>query len=281
VTDSAGWLSTKYWRPQRQPGLFSPSNSTASFADDVLRSIRVAVESAARSADILYAMQASERFTRLGIASATSRIVLFIPLSAFAVLLLSPANSSARRTSQELPPGSVPLVPSILKAGVTIPDPCPHTTSMEPKRYMVAWNDTPAIDGDFMLVVHPTQLFLRTGHNNPNPNYVYWVEQLSEGQYTRLVRFFDKYSARLFRRERSVSWPGYTVFTLTNPRISPHRPERMTNDTEAAWQSTSDAAVNSNLRRILRELNRGLSQDETLRLDAAISSYPNIVRIAQ
>ena len=57
------------------------------------------------------------------------------------------------------PAGSVPLVPPILKAGVTIPDPCPHTASMEPKRYMIAWNDTPAVDGEFMLVVHPRSCF--------------------------------------------------------------------------------------------------------------------------
>ena len=47
---------------------------------------------------------------------------------------------------------------------------------------MITWNDTPGIDGHFMLVVHAKQLFLRSGHNNPNPNYVYWVEQLSERQ---------------------------------------------------------------------------------------------------
>jgi hypothetical protein len=54
---------------------------------------------------------------------------------------------------------------------------------------MITWNDTPGIDGEFMLVVHSKQLFLRSGHNNPNPNYVYWVDQLSEGQYTKLVKF--------------------------------------------------------------------------------------------
>jgi hypothetical protein len=151
---------------------------------------------------------------------------------------------------------------------------------MEPQRYMITWNDTPGIDGDFMLVVHPKQLFLRSGHNNPNPNYVYWVEQLSEGQYTQLVRFLDAYKGQLFRRDRWSRWPGYTLFLLRNPQISPQPPDRMP-DGWASWRSGSDAAVNANLRRILRELNRGLSQDRTLRLDAAINSYPNIVRIAE
>lgn len=206
-------------------------------------------------------------------------IAVGIPLIAFAVLL-SPTNSSAQRASQEFRPGSVPLVPAILKSGVTIPDPCPHTVSMEPKRYMIAWNE-PGIDGDFMLVVHPRQLFLRSGHNNPNPNYVYWVAPLSDAQYTRLVTFIDGYKGRLFRRNRWDRWAGYTLFTLENPRISPHFPERRTPDSEAAWQRDFDAAVNANLRRILRELNRALSQDEALRLDAAINRYPDIVRIAE
>ena len=37
----------------------------------------------------------------------------------------------------------------------------------------------------------------------------------------------------------------------------------------------------ANLRRILRELNRGLAADRSLRLDAAINSHPYIVRIAE
>jgi hypothetical protein len=201
-------------------------------------------------------------------------------LIAFAVLL-STTNSSARQSPQELRPDSVPVVPAILTSGVTIPEPCPHTASMEPKRYMIAWNDTPGIDGDFMLVVHPRQLFLRSGHNNPNPNYVYWVEPLSEGQYTRLVKFLDAYQERVFRRDRWSRWPGYTLFRLKNPQISPEPPERMNDESVAAWQRESHAAVNSNVRRILRELNRGFSQDGKLRVDVAINSYPNVVRIAQ
>jgi len=152
---------------------------------------------------------------------------------------------------------------------------------MEPKRYMITWNDTPGIDGDFMLVVHPKQLFLRSGHNNPNPNYVYWVEQLSERQSAGLVKFLDAYKGQVFHRNSWDQWPGYTLFILRNARSSPEPPDPMTPDRYAVWKSRSDAAINSNLRRILRELNRGFSQDWALRLDAAINSYPNIVRIAQ
>ena len=174
----------------------------------------------------------------------------------------------------------VPLVPPILKSGVIIPEPCPPTASMEPKRYMIAWNDTPAIDGDFVIVVHPKQLFLRSTHNNPNPNYVYWVEHLSEGQYRELVTFLDPYRERRFRREWE-RWPGYTLFRLRNPHISPPRAADMTGESEAAWERKSAAAVNANLRRILKELNRGLSQDRRLRTDAAVNRYPNIGRIAE
>jgi hypothetical protein len=194
----------------------------------------------------------------------------------------APALTSQRTQPSPPPPEEreTPLVPPILKSGVTIPEPCPHTASMEPKRYMITWNDTPAIDGDFMLVVHPKQLFLRSGHNNPNPNYVYWVKPLSEDQYVKIVKFLDAYNGHLFRRDRWSQWPGYTLFILRNPQISPQPPDRMTPANEASWRSRSNAAVNSNLRRILRVLNRGLFQDQAFGLDAAINSYPNIVRIA-
>lgn len=227
----------------------------------------------------IYAMPAPERFNRSGPGSAKSRLHRYVPLIAVTVLL-SATSPSAQRL-QDLRPDSVPLVPSILKSGVTIPEPCPHTASMEPKRYMITWNDTPGIDGQFMLVVHPKQLFLRSGHDNPNPNYVYWVEQLSEGQYARLVKFLDAYNGRLFRRDRWSRWPGYTLFILRNPQISPQPPDPMTPAGGASWRSRADAAVNANLRRILKELNRALVPDRTFRLDAAINSYPNIVRIAE
>ena len=229
---------------------------------------------------ILWPMRASAFLNRFGPAFEKTGLVPWISMIAFAILI-TPINSSAGRASQEVRTDSVPLVPAILKAGVTIPDPCPHTASLEPRRYMITWNDTPGIDGDFMLVVHPKQLFLRSGHNNPNPNYVYWVAEVSEAQYTELVKFLDAYNGQLFRRNRWDRWPGYTLFMLTNPQLSPEPPDRMTPDGEASWRSRSDAAVNANLRRILRELNRGLSQNRTLRLDAAINSYPDIVRIAQ
>ena len=107
---------------------------------------------------------------------------------------------------------------------------------MEPKRYMIAWNDTPGIDGDFMLVVHPTQLFLRSGHNNPNPNYVYWVEQLSEDQYTKLVRFLEAYKGQLFRRDRWSRWPGYSVLQAEESSNQP----AATRPHDARWRGIMD-----------------------------------------
>jgi hypothetical protein len=211
--------------------------------------------------------------------AATRRFRCCLSVIALAVLLSSP-HSAARNESQEFPSGSVPVVPQILKEGITIPEPCPRTAWVEPKRYMVTWNE-PAIDGDFMLVVHPTQLFLRTGHNNPNPNYVYWVEHLAEDQYATLVTFLDAYRGQLLQRNRWDHWPGYGLFTLKNPHISPTLPQRMTPGGEASWQAKFDAAVNSNLRRILSELNRGLPSGRALRLDAAINRYPNVVKIAE
>jgi len=71
------------------------------------------------------------------------------------------------------------------------------------------------------------------------------------------------------------------LYELSRPRISPKRPEHLTPESESVWQAKSNAAVNSNLRRILRELNRGLSPQGKLRLDAAINTYPDIVRIEQ
>jgi hypothetical protein len=39
------------------------------------------------------------------------------------------------------------------------------------------------IDGNYDLVITPKQIYLRSGHNNPNPNYLYWITSITRQQY--------------------------------------------------------------------------------------------------
>ncbi len=41
-------------------------------------------------------------------------------------------------------------------------------------------------EGRFSLVVNPRQIYLRTGHDNPNPNYLFWLYSITPETYSKL-----------------------------------------------------------------------------------------------
>lgn len=47
-------------------------------------------------------------------------------------------------------------------------------------------------DGDLVLTVLPNFIFLRTSHNNPNPDEFLWYRYINEPQYAALARFFEE-----------------------------------------------------------------------------------------
>jgi hypothetical protein len=49
-----------------------------------------------------------------------------------------------------------------------------------------------ATDGDLDLTVLPNFVYLRTSHNNPNPDLFLWYRYISETQYAAFARFFEE-----------------------------------------------------------------------------------------
>ncbi len=41
-------------------------------------------------------------------------------------------------------------------------------------------------EGRFSLVVNPRQMYLRTGHDNPHPNYLFWLNSITPEIYSKL-----------------------------------------------------------------------------------------------
>jgi len=137
-----------------------------------------------------------------------------------------------------------------------------------PKRYMVFWNDVPAIDGSFVLVIHPRQVFLRSTHDNPNYNRIYWLSALSVSQYEALIVFLDQYSGNVFSDKGVWNWGGYKVVELEKAKQSPYA----TDDDWDAWYSRVNWAIEENMSRIFFELNHGLPVSvEKLNVPHAIS----------
>jgi len=42
------------------------------------------------------------------------------------------------------------------------------------------------IDGRFYIVVNPNQIYLRTGHDNPNPDFLLWVKNINREIYNKI-----------------------------------------------------------------------------------------------
>jgi hypothetical protein len=61
----------------------------------------------------------------------------------------------------------------------------------QPKFYLTISWFAPSIDGDFILTVTKRQVILTSGHENPNPNSLYWFTDINEKQYEQIVRNID------------------------------------------------------------------------------------------
>jgi len=146
----------------------------------------------------------------------------------------------------------LPILPDDLFSQKNIPNPCPFNESTKPKRYMIFWDDRPAIDGSFILVIHPTQIFLRSSHDNPNPDCIYWMSPISASQYQALSGILDQYKEKIFSQKNVWNWGGYKIFRFTKAKQSPY----MTGTDWDAWHLKVDKTIESNMSQVFSELNR-------------------------
>ena len=54
------------------------------------------------------------------------------------------------------------------------------------------------IDGTYRFVITPRQMYLRSHHNNPNPNYLYWLHKSDSLNYNLIRKHFD--NSELFEK---------------------------------------------------------------------------------
>jgi hypothetical protein len=70
----------------------------------------------------------------------------------------------------------------------------------------ISW-PAPSIDGDFVFTVTKKQVILTSGHENPNPNYLFWFIDINEKQYEQIVRSINQ-SKRLFDEQNLMYFYG-------------------------------------------------------------------------
>jgi hypothetical protein len=47
------------------------------------------------------------------------------------------------------------------------------------------------VDGRYILVITPRQIYLRSSHDNPNPNYLYWLTTTSDKQFELIKQYLE------------------------------------------------------------------------------------------
>lgn len=130
---------------------------------------------------------------------------------------------------------------------------------------MIFWNDAPAIDGAFILAIHPSHIILRSMHENPNPDFVYWNLPITDAQYKAIIQGFRNYRGHQFSDKDVWVWPGYKVFRFTDSRESPWCPELASK--RSHWETERTSVLNDNVERVFAVLNSFFRKD-TQRLHA-------------
>lgn len=47
------------------------------------------------------------------------------------------------------------------------------------------------IDGSYNLIITPEQIYLRSSHENPNPNFLYWLETITKERYDIISKYLS------------------------------------------------------------------------------------------
>ncbi|WP_348799015.1 hypothetical protein [Flavobacterium adhaerens] len=78
------------------------------------------------------------------------------------------------------------------------------TSSRANLGYEIRW-PSPSIDGSLVLTITKHQVYLRSSHDNPNPNYLYWFTNISDVCYTTIDKII-KSDTRMFEKTNANSY---------------------------------------------------------------------------
>ncbi len=116
-------------------------------------------------------------------------------------------------------------------------------------------------DGNYNLTITPEQIFFSSGHDNPNPNYLYWIMDISKEQFEAINKgvrksapenFYDVTAPRndsLFQDESEYS---YIDTSFQDPCSIP---KDWNDTTEHLFNICCDASIVTQLIRFLEILN--------------------------
>ncbi|WP_462220302.1 hypothetical protein [Ferruginibacter sp.] len=83
--------------------------------------------------------------------------------------------------------------------GVIYQDKTLSKVALQKKCFRFFWNSI-CNDGSYYLTITPEQIYFSSGHDNPNPNYLFWVINITNSQYQLLKKTFFKQTPEGFSK---------------------------------------------------------------------------------
>lgn len=83
--------------------------------------------------------------------------------------------------------------------GVIYQDKTLSKVALHKKSFSFFWNSI-CNDGSYYLTITPEQIYFSSGHNNPNPNYLFWVINITNSQSQLLKKTFFKQTPEGFSK---------------------------------------------------------------------------------
>jgi len=135
-------------------------------------------------------------------------------------------------------------------------------------------------DGEYILTITPEQIFFSSGHDNPNPNFLFWIVDITKEQFQAInlgVRkkppkyFYDRTAPRHDSLFQDESEYDYYQTNFRDPCLIP----KEWNDTnEYRFAACCEASIKKQLKHFTEILNSYMINRETLKLPDGQESLP-------
>ncbi|RTQ50660.1 hypothetical protein EJV47_08480 [Hymenobacter gummosus] len=210
------------------------------------------------------------------------RTYYLISLLLTSPLLTHTAPGQSLRRAWRDPVDSVTVMPPYALdstvMGLLVYNDYPHTPGKTAKPgYVFDW-PYHSVDGSLNMYISRRQLYLRTGHNNPNPNMLHWMQDITPAQFQAIDAVLKKPQPP-FQAVRNSADFGYFRYLEFEPKT----PSNPTLETEEQWKAFStqeEQDLAGRVIRLLQQLNRQLPAAAQLRVPTEKELFARATHIA-
>ena len=83
------------------------------------------------------------------------------------------------------------------------------------------------IDGHYTLVITPKQIYLKSGHDNPNPNFLYWLTDISQNQFLSIKDYLNESESTFIHKYTNENSPCLT-YSFSKAKIEKQKRKNWT-----------------------------------------------------